>query len=190
MDLWEAIGTRRTVRKFDARPVPRETIERILDAAIAAPSPLNSQPWRFYIATGSSRDELVAVLREFPFFLADVVKHYPEVDTDSFMRYVKEFAEDMGHAPVIVIITTPKIDDGYIHKTNLLAAAAAAQNIQLAAWAAGLGAVCLTSAIWVEQKILEAVGATEEELVTVIPLGYPDEEPPQQPRDHSRAVWL
>src|SRR5438270_9391530 len=42
---------RRSVRKFLDRPVPRELIEQILEAARWAPSPHGRQPWRFVILT-------------------------------------------------------------------------------------------------------------------------------------------
>src|SRR5437588_7705905 len=42
---------RRSVRKYQARPVPREFIEQIIEAARWAPSPHGKQPWRFVILT-------------------------------------------------------------------------------------------------------------------------------------------
>ena len=47
-----AITTRRSVRAFLPTPVPRETIERILESASRAPSGTNTQPWKVYVLTG------------------------------------------------------------------------------------------------------------------------------------------
>lgn len=47
-----AITSRRSVRAFLGSPVPRETVERILDIAARAPSGTNMQPWRGYVLTG------------------------------------------------------------------------------------------------------------------------------------------
>ncbi len=47
MDLQEAIFSRRTVRKFLKKPVPREIVEKIIDAARYAPSACNLQLWEF-----------------------------------------------------------------------------------------------------------------------------------------------
>ncbi|MSQ18159.1 MAG: nitroreductase [Betaproteobacteria bacterium] len=55
-----AIRSRRSIRRFLPRPVPRETIEAILAAASRAPSGSNIQPWRVYVVMGASRDALVA----------------------------------------------------------------------------------------------------------------------------------
>lgn len=50
MDLWEAVDQRYSVRAFDPSvDVPAATVERILQAAIRAPSAGNRQPWHFYV---------------------------------------------------------------------------------------------------------------------------------------------
>jgi nitroreductase len=54
-----AIATRFSCRAFLPRPVPRETIEHILDIARRAPSGTNTQPWNVYVLQGASRDALV-----------------------------------------------------------------------------------------------------------------------------------
>ena len=50
-DFHAHIKTRRTVRDFSDRPVPREVIEQCLLAAGTAPSGANQQPWRFVVVT-------------------------------------------------------------------------------------------------------------------------------------------
>ena len=55
-----AITTRLSARAFLPRPVPRETIEHLLQVASRAPSGTNTQPWKVYVLTGASRDALVA----------------------------------------------------------------------------------------------------------------------------------
>ncbi len=49
MELMEAIRTRRSIRKFEDRDIPKEMIREILDAAMMAPSAGNSQPWQFVV---------------------------------------------------------------------------------------------------------------------------------------------
>ena len=51
METWDAITARRNVRDFDDRPVPRELLERILEAGRRAPSARNWQPWDFVVLT-------------------------------------------------------------------------------------------------------------------------------------------
>ncbi len=48
-NILSAITERRAYRSLDARPVPEESLQRILDAAVLAPSCSNNQPWRFLV---------------------------------------------------------------------------------------------------------------------------------------------
>ncbi|RDD84752.1 nitroreductase [Streptomyces parvulus] len=52
MDVYEAVASRRSVRRFTDRPVPREVLERVLSAAVWAPSGSNLQPWHAFVLTG------------------------------------------------------------------------------------------------------------------------------------------
>lgn len=58
MDIYEAVETRRAVREFTDRPVPKETLERVLAAAARTPSGGNIQPWNTYVLTGAPLAEL------------------------------------------------------------------------------------------------------------------------------------
>ena len=54
----EAITSRRSVRRFLPRPVPREMIEQILRVAARAPSGSNTQPWQVHVLIGAARERL------------------------------------------------------------------------------------------------------------------------------------
>lgn len=58
MELLEAIRERRSIRAFKPDPVPRESIEQILNLAILAPSAINLQPWEFIVVVGEEKDRL------------------------------------------------------------------------------------------------------------------------------------
>ncbi|MEU0288457.1 nitroreductase [Streptomyces sp. NPDC006147] len=49
MDVYEAVKSRRSVRRFSDRPVPREVLKRVLSAAAWAPSGSNLQPWHAFV---------------------------------------------------------------------------------------------------------------------------------------------
>jgi nitroreductase len=51
MDVFEAVRTVLAVRQYDSRPVPRETIERIVEAGRLTASSMNRQPWHFVVVT-------------------------------------------------------------------------------------------------------------------------------------------
>jgi len=49
MELMQALTTRRSIRKFEDRPVDRTMVRQILTAAMMAPSAGNAQPWQFVV---------------------------------------------------------------------------------------------------------------------------------------------
>src|SRR6516162_2338444 len=58
VDVYEAVTSRRAVRGFTDKEVPREVLERVLSAAAWAPSGSNIQPWNIYVVTGAPLAEL------------------------------------------------------------------------------------------------------------------------------------
>jgi nitroreductase len=57
-----AIASRRSVRGFTDEPVPRATVERLLEVASRAPSGSNIQPWKAHVAMGAALARLKAAL--------------------------------------------------------------------------------------------------------------------------------
>ena len=51
MEVFEAVQARRSIRAYEPTPVPKEKLERILEAARLAPSAENIQPWHFIVVT-------------------------------------------------------------------------------------------------------------------------------------------
>lgn len=58
MDILEAIQSRHSVRDFSSRPVPKEVIMAIMQAATRSPSGGNGQPWEIFIASGASLEKI------------------------------------------------------------------------------------------------------------------------------------
>ena len=58
MDVYEAVDSRRAVRAFSDKQVPRDVLERVLTAATRAPSSGNLQPWHVYVVSGEPLAEL------------------------------------------------------------------------------------------------------------------------------------
>ncbi|MER5525249.1 nitroreductase [Streptomyces sp. NPDC002677] len=88
MDVYEAVDSRRAVRAFSGRPVPREVLERVLATAARAPSSGNLQPWHLYVVTGEPLAEVKGRAtaralagdpgdeREYPMYPAELVSPY------------------------------------------------------------------------------------------------------------------
>ncbi len=60
MDVFEAIRTRRSVRAFTGEAIPREDLEKIVDAGRLAASGSNKQPWDFIVITDHTIIEQLA----------------------------------------------------------------------------------------------------------------------------------
>jgi nitroreductase len=61
MDALEAIQKRRSVRNFTGEAIPREDLEKIVDAGRLAPSGYNNQPWNFIVITNRATIERLKV---------------------------------------------------------------------------------------------------------------------------------
>jgi nitroreductase len=64
MNIQDAIASRRSVRSFLDRPVPADTIRRVLELALRAPSGGNLQPWHLHVVGGDRLIELKTLMRE------------------------------------------------------------------------------------------------------------------------------
>lgn len=62
LGLADIIRGRRSVRQYQDRPVPRELLEQVLEAARWAPSPHGRQPWRFAVLTQPAPKQRLADL--------------------------------------------------------------------------------------------------------------------------------
>ena len=99
-DLATLLKSRRSVRAFQARPVSRELIEQVLEAARWAPSPHGRQPWRFVVLTRQAVKEQLAES------MGDTWRRQLQMDGQSeeivTLRMEKSRQRILG-APVIII---------------------------------------------------------------------------------------
>ena len=94
-----AIASRRSVRAFLDTPVSRETVEHILEISARAPSGTNMQPWKAYVATGKTLENLssaVLAAHNDPDFDRDYVyKYYPDRFPEPFLSRRRKVGWDM-----------------------------------------------------------------------------------------------
>lgn len=62
MELLEGIETRRSCRAFKPTPVPKKTLEKVLETAARSPSYTNTQPWEVAVVCGDKKDGLAKIL--------------------------------------------------------------------------------------------------------------------------------
>ena len=60
MDLYDAIRSRRSIRRFLPRDIEADRLRRVLEAGLAAPSASNRQPWRFIVVRDPEKRKALA----------------------------------------------------------------------------------------------------------------------------------
>ena len=203
MDTQESLLNRRSIRKYLKDPVPLETIREIMTVAIWAPSGGNSQPWRFYVATGDKRDQLVQAMIESTGPDAPSVEAFEEMVlrieeegrnapdgiswyemNEQTMNFARFGSIRFYQAPVAIVVAKPQTGG------SSLDIGAAVENLLIAAQAEGLGTCWLGMPLMFKDKIREVLDIPGgEELVTSISLGYPDNDSPINNMGRSRLPF-
>jgi nitroreductase len=176
METLEAIATRRSNRRFKADPIPQDVLEKILNAAIMAPSGKNRQPWRFVVVREDKRGEMIRLMRQ---RLEKMKARGENVGS------AEGTATVMEQAPVTVFIfntegmhpwLTRSIDQAFGDLVNIQSIGAAIQNICLAAHALGLGSLWIADVLYAYEE-LEAWLGQDTQMVAAVSLGYPADNP-------------
>lgn len=96
------LRARRSVRAFTGRPVARDALARLVEAAISAPSSSNRQPWRFAVVTAPGpRRAIAEVVRARAQAIGEVVRRGPH--GEEFGTYGDFFWEPLAGAAAIVV---------------------------------------------------------------------------------------
>jgi len=157
MDVWEAIESRRSVRRFRQEAISKETLLELIEAARCAPSAANRQPLEFVIV--NSEEQTFQIFAQLAW--AGYVR--PRRDPPAGKRPV---------AYIIVLVHTEKA----MAEFGKVDAAAAIENILLAAQGKGIGSCWLGSIN--KEKLREILDIPDKyEIDSVVALGYPDEQP-------------
>ena len=185
MDLNEAITGRRSVRDYTAQAVDAPTIGRLIDAAVHAPNAVNQQPWTFTVVRDQS--VLDRISRDAKSHMLATMVGNPHAD--HFRSHLSDpNFQIFYHAPVLVLISASAEGPWIVEDCAL-----AAENLMLAAYAAGLG----TCWIGFAQSFLNtSEGKTMLGLpaawVPVAPIivGHPKAAPPPVPREAPKIRWV
>jgi nitroreductase len=153
-ELVKTIFARRSIRKYTTKPVSKEDIKVMLEAAMAAPSASNRQPWHFIVVT--DRQTLDSLARAHP------------------------YGKMLFEAPLCIIVCGDKTVSPRFWVQDC---SAASENLLLAAAALGLGAVWLgvhprESRVGPIRKVLKIPGTIVP--LNLISIGHPGEE--KEPR--------
>lgn len=164
METMETIKTRRSVRVFENRPVERELLEEILQAALFAPSWKNTQTAGYLVLEHPDREKRQRLMDCLPPYNARIVSTAPVVVVMTTLHGRSGFERDGSY-------TTEKED-----RWEFFDAGLACQSLCLAAWEKGLGS-CIMG-IYDEKKLRAFFDVPEAQVITaVVAMGYPAETP-------------
>ena len=96
----DSIYSRRSIRKYLDREVPKEMIEQIIDAARMSPSAKNRQPWKFVVTKGVVKDNIANLMIEYANNINEK-EHYNALKCPSS---VLSTAKVIKQAPVLILI--------------------------------------------------------------------------------------
>jgi len=173
----EAILSRRTIYEFRPDPIPEESVWRILEAGIWAPNHRLTQPWRFIVVGETTRSALAeALIQNSPL--------PPASDTAASAKAREQIQRKVLSQPVLIAIACAVEGDAAQQTEDLAAVCAAIQNMQLAAWAKGIGSHWNTGRVTrlPETERLLGLSKHNERLAGFLYLGYPAKVPDPPPR--------
>jgi F420 biosynthesis protein FbiB-like protein len=176
-DCASVISRRRSVRHYHPAPVARGTIERLLQAASAAPSAHNRQPWRFVVLEDPASREALATA------MGKRLWHDRSSDGDDADRIAADVARSHARltgAPTVIVVCLDATDmDRYPDERRrgaeylmaVQSTAMATQNLLLAAEAEGLGACIMCAPLFCPDVVVAALALpadwTPQMLVTL-----------------------
>jgi nitroreductase len=199
IDVFEAIHTARSLRRFRPDPVPKALISRVLDAAVRAPSAGNAQNWAFVVV----RDpELRRQLGEIYGKASKIAQamyaargrpaHLSEQQFQHMLSSGAHLWQHIAEAPVLLVVCLrkpvvpppealpPEIRDrhadelAYAERIRGASIYPAVQNIILACRALGLGTTITTNHIRCEGDVRALLGLPDNyDSFAMMPIGWP-----------------
>jgi nitroreductase len=211
MEIFQAVTTRRSIRRFKPDPVPEPLLREILEAARWSPSWGNTQPWEISVVTGAALDRFKKANRQ---HLLDGV--IPDPDTpmpDAWPEPLKQRYQGVGKK-VLIALAIPRgdeearlryagdmfalfsapslllfcVDRGIPREYAMLDTGAIMQTVCLLAHARGLGSCILAASVRYPALIREIIPIPETKAVIIgVAVGYPDGEAPVNQFTRERA---
>ena len=166
--IYETITARRTIRKFRQEPVPRDVLERLVDAARLAPSAANLQPLEYVVVDAAGPRAEVFPCLKWAAYIAPAGDPGPGEEPTAY----------------VVTLANTKIRE----KMFEYDIGAAMENMILAALEEGLGSCWMLSID--RDKLRSILGVPENYRIdSVLALGYPAEEPAAEVMGDSWRYW-
>jgi nitroreductase len=183
----DALLARRSIPRVHSNRPPRDSIEQIIEAAGHAPNHHHTHPWRFIVLAGTAREELGEVMAE-----SLRVRLQQSGQTATEADLAKERAKPLRAPVVIVVAAVPDTGPKAIEIEEVVATAAAVENMLLAAQSLGLGAMWRTGRPAYDPVVKRFLELPEQaHIVSFLYVGYPDlpDLPPRASGALSHTRW-
>jgi nitroreductase len=212
MDVFQAVTTRRSIRRFRPDPVPEELIRETLDAARWSPSWGNTQPWEIVVVTGEPLERFKQANRQrmlegviaapdtrMPDVWPDILKRrYVEVgkkvlgsleiargDQEARLRYAGDMSA-LFDAPCLLLFCVEKT---LAREYAMLDIGAILQTVCLLAHSRGAGTCILAASVMYPALIREIIPIPETKAFIIgAALGFPDAGAPINNFDRERTA--
>ncbi|MEN3951512.1 nitroreductase [Iodidimonas sp. SYSU 1G8] len=200
MEYDDVVRGRRSIRGYQAKPVPKALVREVIEMAMRAPSSFNTQPWNFYVVSGEPLNRIRAGNTER--ILAGVPESrefrshgaYAGIHRDRQIEVAKQLFGAMGiarddkdgrqdwvlrgfrqfDAPVSIVVTYDRSIFGGDY--GPFDCGGVANAIVNAAWSRGLGCVINSQGIMQSPVVREHANIPEDQVImTCIAMGYPDD---------------
>lgn len=176
MELKEAINLRRSTRKFKKKKVKKSDVMELIESARLAPSAANRQPWQFVILEKEQKDEVANIMEK----ELDKQKNIKDSKQDPTQPYDPTTSllgsiEVIREAPILILVFRGKRNAWL--KGDYLSIGCAIENICLRATDLSLASLIIRDVIYTDDRIAEAIGYEDKELVVALSIGYSNEFP-------------
>ncbi len=141
MGVMDAIYGRRSVRSYGAKQIDADTIQSLLNAAVRAPTAVHEQPWAFVVIQNESLLQRLSDQAK-PMFVEETRHRMEKGVANSFEHFVRPDFNIFHGASTLIIICAKPVGPFIMADCWL-----AAENLLLAAYAAGLGSCIVGSAV-------------------------------------------
>ena len=185
----DVISTTRSIRRYRTDPIPDDVLDRVLQAAVWAPSGGNRQPWRMIVVSDTDQKKRLGALyvEEWAKYVAydmENARNAPQEAREKLaagLAVGTNLAEKLHEVPVVVFFVHDSrliyVTDDHLPRTSVVGGASlypAVQNLLTAARAEGLGGVLTTLIARREDEVRAILGFPAEWGVhAMVPLGWP-----------------
>lgn len=182
--FWKVVENRSSIRRFEAKPLDRSLLKKVIESGTRAPNAHNRQSWRFVILT-----EKPVMTQLADQMSLDYEKALLEsgISPAAVQDQVKKRKERLTGAAAVVVLCVDTADLDTYHNENrsegeylmaVQSAALAGGYMLLAAHALGLAGVWMCAPLFAQQRVREVLDLPETWMAQgLLLLGYPAEVP-------------